>query len=333
MDKSYKHLSLEERARIAHLHHSATSVRQIASIMGREPSTISRELRRNRFKTIGYEPVRAMQLAASRRWRGSRLARKPSLQKIVLERLAMGQSPEQIAGRLALENNGHKISHESIYRYIYAEIKRTNDTTLRHYLPRGKFKRGFRGRKGRSVTKLNPNRKSVHDRPIEAENRLNFGHWEGDLMLFSTPKQAVLTLHERKSRFTIVHPLENKTADGVARHMVEILADLPQDLRKTITLDNGNEFARHADFPLKAFFCDAHKPWQKGGVENANGRFRRYLPRKADIKNFSNEDFIAINHNYNNTPRKCLDFLTPAELFAKQLLHFKCESTHRFSTG
>ena len=198
--------------------------------------------------------------------------------------------------------------HESIYRFIYCQIARTKDYSWRLYLPRGKSKRGYRGRKGGSAIRLNPNRISIHERPKEVENRVSFGHWEADSLLFSIYGQAVLTLHERKSRLTLAQPVPNKSAAVVASALSNSLSPFPPALRQTITLDNGTEFAAHASYPLQAYFCDPHKPWQKGGIENANGRYRRYIPRKTDISTLKPEDFIEINALYTPPIKSCASF-------------------------
>jgi IS30 family transposase len=169
----------------------------------------------------------------------------------------------------------------------------------------------------------------VANRPLEAADRKTCGHWEADLMMFSKYGQAILTVHERKSRLLLAIRLTSKAAHGVARHLVNLFGVMPQPLRQTVTFDNGTEFARHLalrSLSIETFFCDPYAPWQKGGIENAIGRMRRFMPRKTDLATLSNRRFRNLVAVYNNTPRKCLDFKTPAESFA-QVLHFECEST------
>jgi len=154
-------------------------------------------------------------------------------------------------------------------------------------------------------------------------------------MMFAKYGQAILTVHERKSRLLLAIRLTNKAADGVARHLLNLFGSLPQPLRKTVTFDNGTEFARHHrlhGLAIETFFCDPYAPWQKGGIENAIGRMRRFIPRKTDLAMVSTRRFQRLMAIYNNTPRKCLDFRTPAESFA-QALHFECESTSRPAPG
>ena len=148
-------------------------------------------------------------------------------------------------------------------------------------------------------------------------------------MLFRTYGQAVLTLHERHSRLLIALRPEGKASAPIAAAMARVLAPLPPEWRQTITFDNGTEFARHHhlhDQGIQTFFCDTHSPWQKGGVENAIGRMRRTLPRKTDLAGLSEDRFTQLVQAYNNTPRKCLGYRTPAEIFSDQVLHLKCES-------
>lgn len=328
MGRSYEQLSLEDRCEIARLQAAGHSIRQIAANLDRAPSTIARELKRNRGADA-YKAGYAQEQTKARRWRGSRLDREPLLRRAVLERLAAGWSPEQIAGRLAREQGRKVISYESIYRFIYAQIPRTKDYTWRHYLPRGKSKRGFRGRRGASAATFIEGRISVAERPPAAADRTTPGHWEADLMLFSRYGQAILTVHERRSRLLLATRPPNKAAIGVARHLVRLFERMPPQLRRTVTFDNGTEFARHQmlhRLAIGTFFCDPYAPWQKGGIENAIGRMRRFMPRKTDLATLPNRRFKALIRAYNNTPRKCLDFRTPAEAFS-EVLHLECEST------
>ena len=222
------------------------------------------------------------------------------------------------------------ISHESIYRFIYAQLVRTKDYRWRRYLPRGKSKRGWRGRRGGSPVIFIQDRIPIAQRPPAAADRASPGHWEADLILFAKYGQAVLALHERSSRLTTMVRQPSKAAAPVSAALADLLAALPSQLRRTITFDNGTEFAFHHRLrdriDILTFFCDPHAPWQKGGIENAIGRLRRALPRKTDLATLHPNQIRDIAGRYNHTPRKCLDFRTPAEVFL-QLLHFECEST------
>ena len=330
MGKRYKQLDIEDRCEISRLLATGASIRQIASALDRQPSTIAREIRRNISRQSGYQAKYAQQQARARRWTGSKLERDRILRDRVLAGLKRGWSPEQVSGRLARESGRRVISYETIYRFIYGQLTRTDDYAWRHYLPRAKWKRGWRGRKGGSPASFIAHRRPIHERPENANDRRTPGHWEADLMLFSKYSQAVLTLHERRSRLLIAVRPPNKSAKPIAEAMYNLLAPLPAQWRRSVTFDNGTEFAYHYqlhDLDVETFFCDTYSPWQKGGVENAIGRMRRSLPRKTDLATLSQEHFVELIWAYNHTPRKCLDYRTPAELFLSEVLHFKCEST------
>ncbi|MGH8513499.1 MAG: IS30 family transposase, partial [Gammaproteobacteria bacterium] len=308
MEQRYSQLSLDERIELARLQAEGSSIRQIAAGLDRAPSTISRELKRNRAATKPYKPVLAQERTAARRWKGSRLERHPPLRQKVLAGLGAGLSPEQVAGRLALESGQTVISHESIYRFIYAQITRTNDFSWRRFLPRAKYKRGRRRRPGGSPATFIHGRTSIEQRPAAANDRHHPGHWEADLMLFANYGQAVLTLHDRHSRILLARRPPSKASRPIIAALHRMLKPLPQPLRQTLTFDNGTEFAKHLklrQLGIATYFCDPHAPWQKGGIENAIGRLRRRLPRKTDLATLSKQHFLALIRNYNNTPRKC----------------------------
>src|SRR6478752_4298717 len=216
MGQCYGQLSLEERVEIYRLHAGGKSQNQIASALDRAPSTINRELRRNSRPTKvwrgGYEPVRAQQLAERRRRQDGRfkLARQPDLRDCVGKSLAMGHSPEQIAGRLALEHGRVIISHESIYRFIYHRSAQKD--YWHRLLPRHKLRRGRRGRKGGSAVHHIKHRRPLSERPQDASDRTTPGHWEADFMLFAKYGQNLLVLHERQTRYTFVHHLPDRKA-------------------------------------------------------------------------------------------------------------------------
>lgn len=327
---TYRQFGVEERFELARLHGAGCSIRQIAAALDRAPSSVARELKRNSGSTTGYKPVYAEQQAKARRWSGSRLDRDAGLRDEVLGQLAAGWSPEQIAGRSG------RIGTESIYRFIYAQIARHNDFTWRNYLPRAKAKRGRRPRPGGSPALHMRDRVGLDQRPAEVTSRATPGHWEADLMAFSRYGQNILMLHERMSRVLIGCRLPSKHARPVVMALRAALEPLPPPARRTVTFDNGTEFARHYELNpagIATYFCDPHAPWQKGGIENAIGRMRRFLPRKTDLAKIDDDLFTACIIRYNNTPRRCLDWKTPAEAFNQNVLHFERESTSRPSPG
>jgi len=330
MEQSYTQISSDERSKIACLLATGCSIRQIAAALDRAPSTVAREIKRNSASSGVYQPMYADQQSHARRWTGSMLDRDCALRETVLARLRQSWSPEQIAARLAREIGAPVISYETIYRFIYAQIARTKNYSWRRYLPRGKSKRGRRSRKRVSSASFIAHRRPISERPIEVNDRLTLEHWEADFMHFGRRGMAVLALHERHSRLLIAVPMSSKAAEPVAKAMMDILGALPPPMRQTVTFDNGTEFARHFELNalgIKTFFCNTYSPWQKGGVENAIGRMRRFLPRKTDLATIADNQLTELFRTYNNTPRKCLDYQTPAELFWEKLLHFKCEFT------
>lgn len=330
MERTYTQLSLENRCEISSRHQAGQSIREIAASLDRAPSTIARELKRNAGRKVGYKPAYAHQQTRARRWTGSKLARKPDLQAAVLDQLARSHSPEQIAGRMLRDKAQDRVSHETIYRFIYAQIARTQDFSWRLFLPRAKSKRGRRGKRSSSPASFIEGRICVHQRDAAALDRAQPGHWEADLLRFTKYQHHVLTLHERSSRILLASRAGSKAAEPIAALLEHWLELLPPHLCRTLTFDNGTEFACHLNLHplgLQTYFCDPHAPWQKGGIENAHARLRRYLPRKTDLETISPDHLNRLLRAYNSTPRKCLDFRTPAEVFIEQLLHFKCEST------
>ena len=324
MGQTYNHLSLRERVEIKLWRKAGCSLRWIGDRLGRSASTISRELHRNARPTKqwrgAYEGERAHTLARRRRRWDARfkLARPPALRACVRQSLAMGHSPEQIAGRLALEKGRPVISHESIYRFVYHRSSQKDH--WHRLLPRTKSRRGRLRRGGVSPVSLIPHRRSIGERPQEAQNRRTPGHWETDTMLFARYGQSLLILHERCSRLILAAHPPNRKAAGIAQHLHALLEPVPPPLRRSLACDNGTEFACHDRLAqalgVPTFFCDPHSPWQKGGIENAIGRLRRRLPRRTDLGSLTPADWQASVQAYNHTPRKCLGFRTPAEVFA-----------------
>lgn len=343
MGQTYGHLTQEERVEIYRWHASGRSARWIGDALGRHHGTISRELERNSRDTKawkkGYEPLRAQALALRRRRRQGRhkLARQPHLRALVQSKLAMGWSPETVAGRLALENSSMRISHEAIYRYIY--FLSGQKIYWHRWLPQKKHRRGRLGRRGGSPVDNLQGRVSIAERPAHVALRQEPGHWEADMMAFRIPGQNLLVAHERSCRFTFIGKTPNRQSSVILARLCRWLSPLPTKLRLSLTQDNGPEFAKHyklADtLGLKTYFCDPHSPWQKGSIENINGRLRRILPRSVDLRTVSHAKLTAIANRLNNTPRKCLGFRTPTELFHELLQpsHFNRESTPRLSPG
>ncbi|HKQ86744.1 MAG TPA: IS30 family transposase [Candidatus Acidoferrales bacterium] len=337
MGKAYKQISLSERIELYRMRKQGCSMQAIAKTLQRSPSSISRELKRNSQPTKAwsgeYEPVRAQALKERRRRWDARfkLARDAPLRAHVHERLQAGWSPEQIAGALRREHGRCIISHEAIYRFIYHRSAQKD--YWHRLLPQGKSRRGHLGEHGGSPVKHIQERVSIHQRPRAVDRRKRPGHWEGDLMLFARYGQAILVTHERSTRLLLAQQQPNKEAAVIAKALKKQFGALPKTLRRTLTVDNGTEFAYHYRLPhelgMATYFCDPHAPWQKGGIENAIGRMRRRLPRKTDLATLSSHKLDELVAAYNHTPRKCLAYQTPAQVFSKHLkvLHFKRECT------
>jgi IS30 family transposase len=242
------------------------------------------------------------------------------LRSFVLDRLAEGWTPEQIAGWLKAGNERRlrAVGCETIYAFIYRAAQKAEQ--LWRYLPRRhKRRRPRRSRPSRDTIK---DRVSIHERPENIDTRTEAGHWEGDLIICKRTR-PVLVLHERKSRVTLAARLVGKTAAETISAMLAVFARIKPTLRKSITLDNDTAFAQHARLKtvcaMTTWFCDAYASWQKGGVENANGRLRRWLPRQIDIDKVSDEEIQEIILTANLTPRKCLGFKTPFQAILKEL--------------
>lgn len=323
MGENYTHLSLEERVEIYRWHATGKSARWIGEALGRHHSAISRELERNSKATKqwpgGYEPVRADGLAQRRRKRQGRfkLARQPRLRRFVRHKLAMGWSSEAIAGRLALVKSSMRISYEAIYRYVY--FRSAQCDYWHRLLPQKKHRRGWLGKRGGSPVDHIRDRVSIAERPAYILRRRQPGHWETDIMGFSRTGQNLLVAQERASRFIFIAKTVSRQAVVIHRRLHGWFKALPVDLRRSLTQDNGTEFALHHKLQqrlaIKTYFCDPHSPWQKGGIENMNGRLRRSLPRRADLAAIPHQQIRAIARRNNTIPRKCLGFRTSLEVF------------------
>jgi transposase, IS30 family len=327
MARTYRQLDLDQRRTLFRLVEARRPVGEIAVRLGRHPSTIYRELGRNRFRDgdrgfCGYFPLTAQDLARRRRQRRRKLAADDVLREHVVGRLKDGWSPQQIAGRLKQEDGGPAVCHETIYRHVYGPEGREDG--LHRLLPKARRRRGRRyGRKPRAAPI--PRERWIESRPAEVSGRQTFGHWECDLLIFRREhgKANVTSLLERKSRFTLLLPNDDRRSTAVLSRVAGALRPLPEDARRTITFDRGSEFAAYAaldrHLALESYFCDPHSPWQKGGVENANGRVRRFLPREAAPGTLSRDQLGRLADRLNDTPRRCLGYRTPREVFEAHL--------------
>jgi IS30 family transposase len=326
---SKRYLDRDERYEIARLHDGGLSVRAIARQLGRQPSTVSRELRRNRDSRTGrYQPERADRLAWERQQRPkpSKIAGCSALRVVVQGMLNKRYSPEQIAGRLRLlhpQDKAMQISHETIYQSIYV-------------YPRGELRRELKAnlRSGRAVRRARGQRTtrgqidglvSIHDRPEEVDGRLIPGHHEGDLVMGSTASNsAVGTIVERTTGYlTLLHLPDGYGTAQVTDAIVERMSELPNWFTKTLTWDRGRELTRHRDVTARTgmdvYFADPYSPHQRGSNENTNGLLREYLPKGTDLSVHDRSALLAIEHELNDRPRKRLGFYTPREAYAALL--------------
>lgn len=324
----YKHISANEREYIAVQKVRGISNRRIARCLGRDLSTVKREIRRNRSGlTGGYSAIRAQHKAEER---GALARRRHPLKNrgvysYVLERLRWGWSPEQIAGRLRrVEYPGDSdwsICHETIYRFIYDD--RNHNKQLFEFLPRKQKRR--RKQTGRSVHKLRiPQRISIHDRPEAIDGRIEFGHWEGDSVEGRrSDKDGIHTEAERLTDFYAAIKVDAITGPEALKAQRQIFDGLPAIARKSVTLDNGREnhlhFRLRDELGIQTYFCDPYSSWQRGCNEHHNGLLRRYLPKGTSFRDLTQEELDDMVWEINNRPRKRLGYNTPQEMFTREL--------------
>lgn len=311
--KKYNHLTETERLRTYTWRSVGISMAECARRLGRDKSTLSRELKRNTTE-VGYLPDYARNRYEERRRKCRPKCRMDdrTVRKTVLLLLEKGWSPEIIEGRLRKKYGKTIINHETLYKFIY-DSELGKEHKLYEYLPRGKRKRTKRH--GRKTQKgAVKNRVFIEMRQREANERSELGHWETDSVLFGH-QQSINTSADRMSRFTVLTKLENKTADATAAALCARLSELPV---RSITADNGAENALHekvsTTFKAPFFFCHPYHSWEKGTVENRNGIVRRYLPQNTDLDDVSQSELDDIAWEINNRPMRCLNFSTPYEV-------------------
>jgi IS30 family transposase len=316
-------LSLSEREEISGGIVAGRSIRSMARMLGRSPSTVSRELRRNGGRQH-YRASRADQAAWDRARRPKRCKRvtNPELACIVARQLKMLGSPEQIAGWLKRTYPGdetYQVSHETIYRTLFIQARGALKKELLQYLRRS---RGMRRSRHHTQKTADHGRIkdtiSIRERPAEAEDRAVPGHWEGDLLIGSHNSQ-IATLVERHSRYVMLVRVKSKDTETVINALIKQAHKLPRELAKSLTWDRGKEMADHVRFSLdtdiQVYFCDPKSPWQRGSNENTNGLLRQYFPKGMDLSNVHQNRLNAVARRLNERPRKTLNFETPAERF------------------
>ena len=310
---TYKHLSQAERYQIHALMKAGHDQSQIAKLLDRHKSTISRELSRN-TGSRGYRPKQACEISADRA-QNSRNANTvaPWVKDEANVLLRVQWSPEQIASKLP-------ISHETVYQHVYADKAQGGALWKNLRCQKQKRKRYAGGRDRRGQI---PNRRPLNERPpLQIEARSQVGHWECDTVIGTSHKGAVVTMVERKSGYAVMAKVTNKTSALVSSAIVDKLQPLAARV-KTLTFDNGKEFAGHAHIDQQlqstAYFAKPFASWERGSNENLNGLLRQYVPKKRAMSTVSDEEIRMIQNRLNNRPRKRLGFKTPAEVFHQSL--------------
>jgi IS30 family transposase len=318
-------LTMADREEISRGIAGGLSLRQIARVLGRAPSTVSRELQRH-----GGRAVYRAQGADGRAWRNARrpkicrLASRPALRRIVAGKLARQWSPQQISGWLRVTFPGdptRQVSHETIYRSVFVQSRNALKRVLAQQLRRQRVQRRARaasrvGHYGGHIVDA----VSIRQRPAEVADRAIPGHWEGDLLMGARRASQVATLVERQSRYVVLVRVTKADTQTVVRALAKRVQRLPQGLMKSLTWDRGVELAGHRAFTVatdvQVYFCDPQSPWQRGSNENTNGLLRQYLPKGTDLSTYSQAQLDAIALRLNTRPRLTLGFQTPAAKLA-----------------
>ena len=325
----YKRLGIQERENISRGLAQKETIRAIASDINRSPSTITREIKRNSGMS-GYRAFSASQraktAAASRREGKSKIAQQELLRRYVLEKLQEEWSPGEISKRIKIEyawDMAMQVSHEAIYQYIYVLARGAlKQTLIKALRQEHKYRRTQKSGKTEEKRGKIAQMLSIEERPAEVADRTVPGHWEGDLILGKYKRSALGTLVERTTRYTILVPLGNqKDAISVREAYAEAFKTVPDELRKTLTYDQGKEMSEHQQFTIdtgmQVFFAHPASPWERGTNENTNGLIRQYFPKGTDFAQVSEDEIKKVQRKLNNRPRKALNFYKPDEVFNK----------------
>lgn len=335
-NKTYKQLTQREREKIYQLKKKGLTNSDIANKLGKDKSTIGRELRRNQhLKLKQYLPDTAERKAEKRREKGRKaryVDKQPKLNRKVLRLLGKGWSPDLIAGRFN-RNHDLYLNHESIYQFIYSLEGRKQN--LRQYLRRAhRIRRKKNGRKHWKDNRI-PNRVDIDKRPKIIAKRIQFGHWEGDNVVYNRHRRALSTTVERKTRKVMIFRPHDLTARSKAFSTIRRYRVLPPQARRTMTYDNGLEAAAHetvtASIGMKFYFAKTYASWQRGTNENRNGLVRYYLPRDTNLDTVSDKQIKRVENLINNRPMKCLGYQTPNEAYEFEMNKLLKKSLHKTS--
>lgn len=325
----YIHLTVEEREKIQEMLWQKSSVRSIATTIGRSPSSISREINKNK-DVLGrrfYIPRTAHERALKKRKIRGRKDRLKNniIRNYVLNRLKDSWSPEQIAGRLSEERPEQSISYEAIYQYIYDRVRLGGELKkgcedLRPYLKRCHKRRQKKGMRKAKRLASREKLPCIEDRPVEVDQRIRVGDWETDTIASKDNATGLNSLLERKSGLILLTKLKDKTSRATTNAIVKRLSNMPKN---TLTLDNGSENARWEEIEkktkLKCFYAHPYASWERGSNENGNGLVRHYFPKGTDFSKIDRRDIARVEYILNTRPRKRLGFKTPLEVFLKEL--------------
>lgn len=325
----YSRLNLSEREEISRSLALGMSMRSIARSLHRSPSSISREISRFKLKSTyrAESGERIAALKASRRRQGKRkLVLNKKLLKAVRAKLEKFWSPEQIARFLKIKYKSPSmhVSAESIYTYIYVFLRRELKKEFADQLRQARKKRRTKGQVYRGKSTGIQDMVSIDERPKEVNERLIPGHWEGDLIIGGNKQQSALgTLVERKTRYAILVPLKNRTAEEVRKKFAREIMKLPKELRLSLTYDQGKEMSQHLlftkDTKMQVYFAHPQSPWERGTNENTNGLLRQYFPKGTDFKKISTQQIKRAQRSLNDRPRKTLGWRTPKEALREVL--------------
>lgn len=327
----YKHLTLKERETVLLGLNNGLTQEVIAKSLGRSKSTVSREISRNGgWQNYSVAEAQTRYQKVREHSRRPRILEDDQVRKSVVRYIIeLKWSPEQIAGRLRHENSPIQISYPTIYRGIYRDnlgvpLKSHGARGIARWLRHRGKTRNVKGTVKERRGRFN-DAPSIHDRPLSAENRSWFGHWEGDTVRGKTGHSALVTLVDRKSRYLLSKRVTKVNASQVEKTMAALLSEQPRGRVRTVTPDRGSEFAHYQELTqelaIKVFFPDPHAPQQRGTNENTNGLIREYFPKGTDLDLLNVQDISAFVEQLNNRPRKALGWKTPSEVYLGKKLH------------
>ncbi len=318
--KIYTQLTQKERYTLELLIQEGYSQKDMSLRLGRHRSTIYREIKRNKISVNPYLGCIAGQLSTDRRKRIVSSKFTTRVRQTLKEKLKLNWNPQEISAYLKL-NGIASVSHELMYQYINKD--RLTGGYLYTLLPRRGKKYKKRNLKSRRIWKHTEKRNSICDRGNEADQRIKIGHWEGDTVEGKGHKNGIGTFVDRKSRFTIIRKVNDKSSIEMKNAIMRAFSNYP-DILKTLTVDNGTEFALHSEISKELntniYFAHPYSPWERGTNENTNGLIRRFYPKGTDFTKISEREFIKVQHLLNERPRKCLGYKTPKQVFMKELL-------------